>query len=424
MSQPRVLQPAVRARRPLVATTAGPAAGSAVRAASVSERVRSQVPTVRGESFRWVIRGAGFAIGAGTVIVLATVIGAALNVVLLAFLGLLLAAALAPLVDVLRRRTRLSRGLAVLAVYLSFFALVVAIAVLVVPTAVDEGTRVWARIPAFLDNAAAWAATLQPQILGQAIGSVVATARAGIDGAVPAPGAGTVVQVGLTVAEVLVSVTTVLVVVAFWLVERARLQRYLLAFAPTSRRAGVRTRWNRVELRLGAWVRGQLLLMAVIGVASGIAYLVIGLPSAVVLGLIAALCEAIPLVGPLLGAIPALLVATTMGPSVFAAVAIAYLLIHIVEGNVLVPMVMRNAMGLSPLLVLLSISIGGAVGGIAGAFLAIPIAATIEILLEPLQDREVPVTTEVHAEEEPDDRAEPESGMKAAAPPREQASLS
>ena len=145
----------------------------------------------------------------------------------------------------------------------------------------------------------------------------------------------------------------------FWLVEHAQLQRYLLSFVPADGRAGARDAWNEIETRLGLWVRGQLTLMASMGVATGIAYTVLGVPGALLLGLIAALTEAIPIVGPLLGAIPAVLVATTVSPELALIVAGVYIVIQLIEGSVLVPLVMRNTVGISPLLVLLSVLVGG-----------------------------------------------------------------
>ena len=97
--------------------------------------------------------------------------------------------------------------------------------------------------------------------------------------------------------------------------EHARLQRYSLAFVPAERRAGARDAWNEIETRLGLWVRGQLILMGAMGVATGVAYTPARAAGALLLGLIAALTEAIPIVGPLLGAIPAILVAATVSPS-------------------------------------------------------------------------------------------------------------
>lgn len=355
---------------------------------------------------QWTVRGAGFALGAGGVALLALVASRSLGVLLLVFLGVLLAASLEPLVARLRRRLPLSRGQAILLAYVGFFLAVVALTLLVVPAAIAEAARVVARIPAALDGAAAWTETVRPPVLGDTLGQLIAAARDQLAQAAVPPAAEEVVEAGFTIAEALITVTTLLVVVAFWLVERARLQRYVLAFLPHARRAGGRAAWNRVERRLGLWTRGQLVLMATVGIASGVAYQLLGLPSALLLGLIAGVCEVIPLVGPLIGAIPALIVALTISPETAVAVAVVYILIQFVEGNVLVPVVMRNAVGLSPLLVLLSLLAGAATAGIVGALLAVPIAATIEILVEPFQARDVPVASEPRVD--PDDATEPE----------------
>ena len=138
-------------------------------------------------------------------------------------------------------------------------------------------------------------------------------------------------------------------------------------------------------------MRGQLTLMATIGVATGIAYSVIGLPAALLLALIAAIMEVIPIVGPLLGAIPAVIMATTISPETALLTLGIYLLLQIIEGNVLVPMVMRNSVGLSPFLVLVSILVGWTAGGPLGAVVAVPLVAGIEVALGRLQDREHPV---------------------------------
>ena len=148
---------------------------------------------------------------------------------------------------------------------------------------------------------------------------------------------------------VVATLATLLTIVFFWLVERPRMQRYILAFLPAVQRAGARSAWNDIELRLGLWVRGQLTLMATMGVMTGIAYTLLGVPGALLLALIAAVTEAIPIVGPLLGAIPAVLVAATVSPELALIVAGIYVVLQFVEGNVLVPIVMRNTVGISPL---------------------------------------------------------------------------
>jgi predicted PurR-regulated permease PerM len=362
---------------------------------------------------RSVIRGAGLTIGAVLVAAIGLVTIAASHVLVLVFIAVILGSGLQPIVAWMRGHLRIGRGLAILLVYGLFLAIVVGMAFVVLPTAIAEFQRTIDSLPPFFDRVRTWAATLRPVALARTMTSLVDAAAQAIqkpgDG-VPAPGQ--VVQVGLTVAETITSLLTMLTVVYFWLTEHARLQRYALAFVPKDRRGRARDVWNAAETRLGMWVRGELILMATIGIGTGVAYTLLGVPAALLLGLIAALAEAIPIVGPLLGAIPAVLVAATVSPQLALAVALVYLVLQLIEGNVLVPIVMRNTTGISPFLVILSVLVGGAAGGFVGALLAVPIAAVLEVLIEGLQDRHVPIaqdpttseatTDESNAPDEPD----------------------
>lgn len=358
---------------------------------------------MRGLVLTWAARGAGLAIGVGLVLLVAWLAASSLQVLALAFIAILLAAALEPFIDWMRARTPLSRGPVILLVYLAFFGIVVLFAVLILPAAFGQAEQVMRELPAFLDEVEAWASSVRPAALGQAIGSLTDAARGFVTPETPETEE--VVQLGLTLAEALVSIGTVLALVFFWLVGHARLQRYVLAFVPLDRRGGMRDAWNEIEGRLGMWVRGQLILMAAIGVLCGTAYLVLGVPSALLLGLIAAICEAIPLVGPIIGAVPAVLAAATVSPELALIVVAVTAVIQVVENNVLVPVIMRNTIGLSPLIVTLSLLVGAAAGGIVGALLAVPVAAAIEVVLARLQDRDVPVAQDPGAVETPDEDA-------------------
>lgn len=364
---------------------------------------------MRSDLTPWTIRGMGLALGALIVIGLVQLGAAAGGVLLLLFLSVLLASALEPVVGTLRDRLPIGRGATILVVYLTFFVAVLVLAFIVVPAAIRQGEQIIASLPPFFEQARAWAAELRPAALARSITALIDSV-ASILKPPPPPDPDTVVEVGAAVAEAVVSLATLLTIVFFWLVEHARLQRYALAFLPAERRAGARMAWNEVETRLGLWVRGQLILMGAIGVATGITYTILGLPGALLLGLIAAITEAIPIVGPLLGAIPAVLVAATVSPELAVLVAIIYVILQFLEGSVLVPLVMRNTVGISPLLVLLSLLIGAAVGGLVGAFLAVPAAASLEIMLSRLQAREVRVAQDPAAQEGPDDSANEEMG--------------
>ncbi len=357
---------------------------------------------MRSDVTTWAIRGIGLAAGALLVFGLIQLGIAAANVLLLLFLSVLLASALEPMIGWLRERLRLGRVGTILIVYLAFFIVAIGMAFIVVPAAVNQGQRIVASLPPFFDEMRDWASTLRPVALSTSITALVDSV-AEFFAPAPPPSPGEVVEVGTAVAEGALFLFTMLAIVFFWLVEHARLQRYTLAFLPADRRAGSRNAWNEIETRLGLWVRGQLILMGSMGVATGVAYSLLGLPGALLLGFIAALTEAIPIVGPLLGAIPAILVAATVSPELALVVALIYLVLQLIEGNVLVPIVMRNTIGISPLLVLFSLLVGAEVGGLLGAFLAVPIAASIEIVLSRLQARETPVAQDPAAIETPDE---------------------
>jgi predicted PurR-regulated permease PerM len=349
----------------------------------------------------WLVRGMALALGVAVVYGLIALGIAAGDVLLLIFISVLLASALEPVIGVLRARLPLGRGATILVVYATFFVIVLGIAFVVVPAAVSQGQRILASLPPFFDQAREWAAQVRPAALSASITTLI-DAGAQIFAPAPPPAPDEVVEVGAAVAESAIALVTLLAIVYFWLVEHARLQRYILAFVPPERRGGVREAWNQIEHRLGLWVRGQLILMGAMGAATGIAYTLLGLPGALILALIAAITEAIPLVGPLLGAIPAIIVAATVSPELAVVVALLYVLFQFVEGSVLVPIVMRNTIGISPLFVLVSILVGGAAGGIVGAFLAVPIVAILEIVIQNLQAREVPVSQGPAPEDGPD----------------------
>jgi predicted PurR-regulated permease PerM len=348
--------------------------------------------TVDAELGPWTRRGIGF--GTGIVIVAAVVAGTVtgLKIVAMVLVAILFASALAPLVDGVRARAPFGRTAATGLLFLAVGALVVALGVLLVLTAASQLGEIGARIPSVIASARAGVAGL-PAPLAAALGTVLDDLDRSLRNT-PRPTPDQVLGAGFTILDILSVLVTVATLIFFWLHERARLQRFVLAFLPLERRMGVRLAWNDVEDRLGHWVRGQLTLMVLMGITTGIAYTLLGLPVSLALGLAAGLFEAVPIVGPILGAIPAVLVAAAVRPDLVLAVAGIYLVVQLAESNVVVPVVMRNTVGLSPFIVIVSILVGGTLGGLFGAFIAVPVAASAEIVLERLQARAEPVGLE------------------------------
>jgi predicted PurR-regulated permease PerM len=154
----------------------------------------------------------------------------------------------------------------------------------------------------------------------------------------------------------------------------------LMQFKPSTA-SRIRRTLDNVDQQLGRWMRGQLTLCLIIGVASTIAYGLLDVRFWPVLGLIAGVTEAIPIIGPWIGGVPAVAMALTQSWEKALMVAGVAVVIQFTENWVLVPRIMKGAVGLTPLTVFLALLVGTEFMGILGALLAIPIAAAIQVIV-------------------------------------------
>jgi len=168
----------------------------------------------------------------------------------------------------------------------------------------------------------------------------------------------------------------------YWLTSRESTLALLLLLSPKTQRQRVHDIWNDIEFRLGAYVRGQGILMVIIGVASYVGLFFLGVPFAPALALIAGITEAIPIVGPLIGAVPAVIVGFTVSPVTGLLVVALYVVIQGLENNVLVPKIMSSNVGLNPLVIIIAIVAGSTLNGVVGAILAIPLAGALQVLAQ------------------------------------------
>src|SRR5690606_21399060 len=141
--------------------------------------------------------------------------------------------------------------------------------------------------------------------------------------------------------------------------------------------------------KLGDWLRGQLLLMVIIGTCAGTFYAIVDVRFWLLLALVAGLTEAIPIIGPWIGGIPAVMLALVDSWEKAIVVAVFLGLLQLLENTIIVPRVMRGTIGLSPLAVFIAVLAGGQFAGPLGALLALPIAATIQVIIfEVLRSRD------------------------------------
>ncbi len=307
-----------------------------------------------------------------------------LDVLILVFVALVIAATLRPMVTALQHRG-IPKVLALLLIYLGILGVLAGLFVLVIPPLVDQGgalvrglPQVYASLVASLEKNPNEAIRTLPQRLPtgdqlasqlQGVSSVVLTGALGI---------------GMGVLAFLTQMLSIVVLSIYLTLGQSRLERFWLSLAPAARRPELLAMWHEIESRLGGYVRGELLLMTSIGVLESLGYLVIGLPYPLALGALAGLVEFVPMVGPTLGAIPAIVVALSISPQVALLVMAYSIVIQMAENNILVPRLMGRSVGVSPVMVILAVFAFSSLLGITGAFLAIPLAAILQVLMDHL----------------------------------------
>lgn len=302
-------------------------------------------------------------------------------VILSLFTAILLSTAIRPLSDRLQS-LGLNRPLSVGLVLLVIFLAVALIIVGLIPIFGDAGVTVIETIREYyfdfrqmlIESPSALVSRLAAALPGE-FSEPIAPQNGGEMTIEPALGI-----VGQVWQVILVSAAIVMMTF-FWLLERERALLSVLLLFPIGRRAAVESLFNEIETGVGQYLRGMLVLCLSIAVLALIAYLIIGLPNPIFLALLAGIFELVPMVGPVLGAIPAAVIALVDEPAKVIWVIVATVIIQNAENYLLVPRIMRQAAGVNSFVTLLALAAFGSVFGLVGALLAIPLAVVIQLVL-------------------------------------------
>ena len=294
------------------------------------------------------------------------------DVLAMLFVALLLAALIDPFANWFDKK-HIPRGAAVVIIYLCLILVVALVFVLLIPPLVEQATQL---IQTF---------GYQGEIDGflQEIKQI--TTGAGITEANSIVGAlqsfsstitGFVGSVG--------AIAIVLVLTFYMVVEEESVARVFRSLAPQEYQPYLSQLIDRMQGKIGAWLRGQIILGVIVGVITFIGLAIFDVRYALVLALIAGMFEIIPYVGPILAAIPAVVLTFIDSPTKGVIVLVLYFLIQQVENNILVPRVMQKVAGLNPLVSIVALIIGLKLGGIVGAIFAIPVAMMVSVVLQDL----------------------------------------
>jgi predicted PurR-regulated permease PerM len=179
---------------------------------------------------------------------------------------------------------------------------------------------------------------------------------------------------------------SILILSFYLLVEAESLFNYFCRLIPASRRRAVTDVSRAAVAKVSAWLRAQFVLAGVMGTFAAVGLGLMGEPFFYVVALIAAVGETIPVLGPIIGGVTAVVVALGVSTKLALTVGVYFLILHQLEANILVPKIMERRVGVSPVTVMVALLIGGSLWGIVGAVLAIPTAAILAVIVDEIAD--------------------------------------
>ena len=306
--------------------------------------------------------------------------------IFLLFVAIVIGTAIRPMVEWLQRRG-VSRIAGVIIIYILLAGLAVGFLALIFPLIAEQTTQLSQNLPQYYEESRRALVNSNNRLLQNIAFRLPAQLSLFLN-TDPNAEVDVLNQVTQTVfyanfaVKGILSILAIFLLAYYWTQESNQVVRTVIRLVPLHRRHEIQGLFYLAERKLGGYIRGQGILCLIVGLAAFVFYTLIGLPYTLVLAIFAGLMEMIPVFGPALGAIPALLAAFSVDPGKAIWVLVATGLIQMMENLWLVPRIMKNSMGVNPIIILLSLVAFGSTFGFAGALLALPLAAIIQLGLD------------------------------------------
>lgn len=307
------------------------------------------------------------------------------NIVLILFVALILASAFDPIIDWLQKH-KIPRSAGILLIYLIVLLVLSGSIYLIIPPIAIEVNQLSKDFPMYWEKIVSGAKALEAYSESHGwdgnIKDSLNTLQSNLSSA-----AGSVFSTVFSLFGGLVSFFVILFITFYLTVEEQAMKRVVRSFLPVKYQPYITHLINRMQEKIGHWLRGQLLLSLIIFLVSWIGLSVLGVKYAIVLALFAGVTEVIPFLGPFLGAIPAVFVGFTMSPWIGLGVIILYCVIQLAENHIIVPKVMQKVVGLNPVVTIVAILVGAKIAGILGLLLAVPVTTALSVFFEDVVER-------------------------------------
>jgi len=301
------------------------------------------------------------------------------------FVALVLASAVDPWVDWLQAR-KIPRALSIIMIYLVIFSAIISVIVLITPPIIEQVTELSENFPYYFEKAVSGINVAQDYIdshgITENIKEVFGSLNSNISGA-----ASNVMSKVAGFFGGIVSFFLILVVTFYMVVEENALKKIVWSIAPEKYQVYIMQLVNRMQKKVGLWLRGQLILSCIIFTLLYIGLSILGVKYALVLALIAGMTDFVPYLGPTLAAIPAIFLAFTQSPMLGVLVALLYYVVQLTENNIIVPKLMQKVVGLNPIISIAVLLMGFRLGGVIGAVLSIPVATAASVFIYDVFDK-------------------------------------
>lgn len=293
------------------------------------------------------------------------------DTILLIFTVIILSISLSPLVEKLKNKIHIPRILAIIIIFILILALVFLTIYTIVPPVIEQLRNLYQTLPEYGKKMLPFLKSMNmssntPDLSSLTNGNVV----------------NNIIQTAGNFFGSILDLVFILVLTFLLLIEEGGFVKYIISLFPVNDKNYAISIGKKISNKIGSWFSGQIFIMIIIGVINALGMWAVGIPYALVLGVLAFIFESVPNIGPIAAAVPALILAYLDAPWKAVYVIIFTLVLHQLSNQFLVPKVMGKILNISAFVIILGLIIGGELAGITGMILALPVVATIQVVAQ------------------------------------------
>ncbi|KKS35415.1 MAG: hypothetical protein UU95_C0001G0030 [Parcubacteria group bacterium GW2011_GWC2_42_12] len=306
------------------------------------------------------------------------------DILILFFVALVFSSALDPWVDWLKKK-KIPRSVSVLVLYAAALAVLILILYLAIPIVIREVNDLANNFPSYSESVYAKFSDLKDYSLKYGLSDKFQGSLDFISDYLTTTASG----IFLTVANIfggIFSFVLILVLTFYMVVEESAIKKLIWSIAPAKHQPYMMQLINRMQVKMGHWLNGQLVLGLTMTIMTYLGLVILGINYALILAIMVGLFSFVPYMGAVLGSIPAVFIAFTQTPLLAVFAAILFYIIHFIEVNFLYPKIMEKAVGLNPLISILVLLAGFKLAGVVGAVLSIPVTTAVAVFIKDIFD--------------------------------------